>query len=264
MIRSISQSMLNMASRCGEQFRRRYLEGEILPPAVAAVRGTAVHRAASQNHIALRDTGERMNRSDIVDAAATAYMEVLADGVSLTREESHDKNATLGKGKDEAVSLAGLYADKVSPLIDKPILVEEMLQADIGLDLPMSGTIDLLHCEKKILDLKTSSMRKPLTYGVNNLQAMNYALLVEKNRDIKPEVEFTFLVANKTPVEQTIASVRCETDELVLKSRGAMLIRMINSGIFPPANPGEWSCSENWCGYWSSCPYVSNPVQITI
>lgn len=264
MINGVSQSMLNMVSRCAEQFRRRYLEGEIIPPAVAAARGTAVHRGAQANHRHIQDTGQPLSKTAIVDAAATAYMEVVQGGVSMTREEAQDRAGVLGKGKDEAVALAGLYADKVSPLIREPRLIEERIELDVGLDIPLFGTIDLLHDRCHILDLKTAAKRKSETFGVGNLQAAQYTLLARSVIGEQPRFEFKFLVANKTPIEQTIHAVVQETDELALMARARALLTMLERGVFPPANPDDWYCGPDWCGYHASCPYVSHPTTVQI
>lgn len=259
MIEGISQSYLNMASRCPEQFRRRYLNNEILPPAVAAVRGTAVHRGAQTNHHHIKDTGEPLPKSDIVDATATAYMAALREGVSMTSDEAQDKAGVLGKAKDEAVALAGLYADKVSPSIREPRFVEQKIELDVGLDVPLFGTIDLLHDRNRIVDLKTASKKKSEDFGVGNLQAAQYTMLARSVIDEQPSFEFKFLVANKTPIEQTIQAVVQDTDELALLARARALLLMIHKGVFPPANPDDWYCSADWCGYHSTCPYVSHP-----
>ena len=49
MIDSIHQSTANTALRCGEQFRRLYIEDERIPPGIAAGRGTGVHKANEVN-----------------------------------------------------------------------------------------------------------------------------------------------------------------------------------------------------------------------
>ena len=41
----VSASQLSMYCKCGEQYRRRYVEGEIVPPGVALVSGKSVHKA---------------------------------------------------------------------------------------------------------------------------------------------------------------------------------------------------------------------------
>ena len=47
----ISPSQLNTFENCGEAYKRRYLDKEIIPPVVAALRGTGVHRGAEMNFV---------------------------------------------------------------------------------------------------------------------------------------------------------------------------------------------------------------------
>jgi hypothetical protein len=47
-----------MFQRCGEQYRRRYLENEIIPPGISARIGSGVHKAAEINFRAKIQTGE--------------------------------------------------------------------------------------------------------------------------------------------------------------------------------------------------------------
>lgn len=263
MIAGINQTSLNQSSRCPEQHRRFIVDGP-LPPPIAAIGGTAVHKAAQINHHYIKDTGKPLLKEDILDATATAFKEILKEGVSLTKEEALNKDNVLGQMKDQAISLAGLYADKVSPLIDKPIIIEEKIELDVGFKVPLFGTIDLLHKSNQILDLKTSAKRKPESFGVGNLQATQYTMLVRSVIEEQPEFEFRILIANKTPVEQTIKAVVRDTDEIALLNRARALLRMWETGLFPPANPDSWYCSEAWCGYWSTCPYVGHPISIQV
>lgn len=57
-------SALGMFARCGEQFRRRYVEGERIPPGVAAVVGTGVHLAVGA------DLREKMTEGTLLPAEA--------------------------------------------------------------------------------------------------------------------------------------------------------------------------------------------------
>ena len=47
--RPISPSQIDMFSRCGEQYRRRYIEKDRLPPGVAMIRGRGVHEGVAEN-----------------------------------------------------------------------------------------------------------------------------------------------------------------------------------------------------------------------
>ena len=74
MIDSIHQSSLGTALRCGEQFRRRYIEGERVPPGVAAGRGTGVHKANEVNLNQKVITGTDLKLSDLKDAARDGFV----------------------------------------------------------------------------------------------------------------------------------------------------------------------------------------------
>lgn len=45
MFKYLSVSQLDTFTRCGEQFRRRFMEGECIPPGIAARIGSGVHKA---------------------------------------------------------------------------------------------------------------------------------------------------------------------------------------------------------------------------
>jgi hypothetical protein len=105
MFDSIHQSTLNMAFRCGEQFRRRYLLGEIIPPSIAATRGTALHKA---NEVNLRQkvaTQVDLPVADLKDAARDSYVYNLRNGVFLSDEEIPQKNQLINEGLNQALSL---------------------------------------------------------------------------------------------------------------------------------------------------------------
>ena len=89
MIKHISPSSANMAWRCGEQYRRRYIQGEIIPPAIALGRGRGVHSANRRNLEQKINTFEDMPENDLCDIARDEYIESFKNGVFLTKEEFH-------------------------------------------------------------------------------------------------------------------------------------------------------------------------------
>jgi hypothetical protein len=58
---------------------------------------------------------------------------------------------------------------------------------------------------------------------------------------------------------------RTMEDVTVFLNRFANTIHALKTGVFTPANPMWWGCSERWCGYADICPYIKRPklVQIT-
>ena len=66
---AITQSMLGMFLRCSHQFERRYLRGEIIPPGIAARRGSATHKAAQINLEQKLHSQADLPEDDLQDAA---------------------------------------------------------------------------------------------------------------------------------------------------------------------------------------------------
>ena len=57
----LSISQLEMLSKCGEQYRRRYIEEEIIPPAVAMLVGRSVDKSVDENLIHKIQTDELLS-----------------------------------------------------------------------------------------------------------------------------------------------------------------------------------------------------------
>jgi hypothetical protein len=269
MIESIHQSSLGMGLRCGEQFRRRYGLGHIIPPSIAAARGTGVHEASKVNLRQKIITGRDMPLSDILDAARDGYVHAFekANGqVYLPKEDWPAKKRLMAEGQEDAIRCAKLYLEKVAPGL-RPKAVEEPFRLDVGLDLPLAGIMDYQE-EPRVGDLKTAS-RSWRDGRINEeIQPVFYSFVHEAERGIRPDFVYHILVARRGKdgrvtseglQEQSIVPTDAHYHGLFAKLR--TFIRMIQAGVFPPANPGSWWCAEKWCGYWATCPYVGNAKQ---
>lgn len=109
MITHLSASQLGMFQRCGEQWKRRYLEGEVIPPGIAARIGTGVHKAAEANFRFKMETGQDWPLDAVQDAAAEAYDKALSQGVFISPDEAPGAKLAMAEGKDTAVALATLF-----------------------------------------------------------------------------------------------------------------------------------------------------------
>jgi PD-(D/E)XK nuclease superfamily len=157
---ALTQSMLGMFLRCPHQFERRYLRGLIIPPGISARRGSATHKAAQINHEQKLHTQEDLPLDELQDAARDSYVRMIKEeGVFIPKDQIAGKDTLLAKGLDAAIRLTTLYRESLAPAI-QPILVEEKMTMEVGLDLPLQGTIDVLTADHWLPDLKTADKSK--------------------------------------------------------------------------------------------------------
>ncbi len=257
MIESIHQSSLGTFLRCGEQGRRRYIEDEIIPPGIAAGRGTGVHKA---NKVNLRNkikTKQDMPLSDLQDAARDGFIHSFDNGIFLPKEDIPHKKTILNDGLNDTLRLTKLYRNEVAPNA-KPVAVEEKFKIDVGLPLFLSGTIDYEEIAV-INDLKTTTKSWSNGKIDSEIQPIFYSFVHEHETGIRPEFFYHILVALKKSEklqQQSITPTKKHYRALFAKL--ALFCKMLETGLFPPANPSAWWCSEKWCGYYLTCKYVGN------
>ena len=256
----VSPSQLSMLFRCGEQYRRRYIEGEVIPPGFAAHRGTGVHAAADENNTQKIETHEDLPVDDLKDIAAEGFeLRYKTDGVMLTPEErSRGMKIVKGEYKDQTVMLAELWGNEVAPTI-QPILSEAKLTIELP-DAPrdLLGILDTVTDDGTIIDLKTAGRKWPKNRANSELQFTFYGLAYRAVYKKDPrQIRADVLVAKSQPEYQPIITTRNQDDYKVLINRINTFLKIIETGAFTPASPGTWWCSKKWCGYAETCPYYS-------
>jgi hypothetical protein len=263
MIESISQSALNMWDRCGEQFRRRYIEEDIMPPGIAARIGTGVHKGAEVNHRAKKITRKDEPLSVVQDAARDGYINACQEGVYFAPDEVASAQKTLADGVDITTNLAKLYYGSLAPKV-QPAIVEERLFLEVDeLWLPFSGIVDVYTEDDWLPDLKTADKKWPNGRADTEIQATLYNELVAADTGHYP-AKISFEVFTKSKMEHhSFETTRTYDDFAILIEKAKILLKSIKAGVFPPAPPGNWACSSAWCGYFFSCPYISPRLKNT-
>ena len=264
MIGSIHQSSLGMLLRCGEQFRRRYLEGEVIPPSVAAGRGTGVHAANKANLMQKIKTKIDLPLADLQDATRDGFVHSFKNGVFIPKEDLSSKNKLLNEGLEDALRCTKVYQEKVAPSIN-PIGVEERFDIDIGLPLTLAGIMD--YQEKPIVgDLKTTKMKWPDGRIDTEIQPTFYSFVHEKEKGIKPTFVYHILIARRGktgPTSEELQEQRLIPTEKhynALMAKLMLFCQILQKGVFAPASPSMYFCSPRWCGYHATCPYVGNKL----
>ena len=266
----VSPTQLNSYFRCGEAYRRRYLEGERIPPGVAAHRGTGMHQGAKLNFRQKLETYRDLPPADIVDAAVAAFeAAVEKEGYLLTPDEAaRGEKAVVAAAKDDTATFAEAYATLQAPLY-QPVEVEQ----PVRIELPTAthdlfGYVDLvatpppdsqLDMPTSIVDFKTSTKSKPQSEADDSLQLTYYSAAYQV-RHGRPadDVRLDVLVRRAKGVgRQLLVTKRDAGDYSAFVARVNAMLAGVTAGIFTPALPGSWWCSAKFCGYWSTCPYVN-------
>ena len=257
MISHLSASQLGMFQRCGEQWRRRYIEGEIIPPGIAARIGSGVHRAAELNWREKLASGRDLPLDAVQDAAADAYHAELQNGVFFPPAERPRATIAMAEGKDTAVRLATVMRNELAPNI-RPEFNEQRDVLEIGLELPVVTILDLYTRDGALRDLKTASKPWPEDKAHASLQPTLYRESVRAVTGAYPtKIAFDVLVNTKKGASlQTLETVRTDDDMRIITIQFQLMLNSIRAGIFPPAAPESWQCSPRWCGYYYTCQYI--------
>ncbi len=264
----IHVSMLTMFAKCPIQFQRRYgarfgiwHEEEIIPPGVALIQGTVVHKAAEQNLNNKIDEGILMSDEQIADITKDEFELNWGQEILLTDEESENVAKTKGEALDLTLMLSTLHHVALAPLLN-PVAVEEKFVIVLD-DFPfdISGTKDVRE-KDSIRDLKTMK-QSPTIHAPRSLQMGMYSLSEKIERGSLPEkVCIDALVKTKIPklVTQSIVP----DDKMIqpvlnrLEAFAEIIENVKKTGVtLPAASPDHWCCSKKFCGYSQTCPFWS-------
>lgn len=261
----ISPSQLDMFTRCGEQYRRRYMEGEIIPPGVALLKGTALHVGGAELNFKQKiKTRKDLPASQLVEASAAAFdNRIKVDGLLLSEDEkSVGKKKTVGAAKDSLALMVELFAEDVAPQY-QPAEVEIKQRIVMPGPRDLLGRVDLITEDELIQDSKTSGAMKAQSVWDKDVKLSFYALTYQALKGKPPKgIAIDQLVhrnGSSTPARhKQVLTTRSRDDLQVVVNRFNAMCEALDKGIFMPCDAGSWACSSKYCGYWKTCPYVNS------
>lgn len=256
----LSPSALEMYAKCGEQYRRRYIEREIIPPGMAMLRGTGVHGGIETNMRQKTETYRDLPVGDVIDAAVAKFDDELKSGFALDAEQtSRGKDTVVGETRDSVATLAGVAGQDLCPKY-QPKYIEQAVRIELpGSTHDLLGVIDLADDKARIIDVKTSGKSKSQSDADGSVQLTVYSAMHQVLTGTPPEeLVLETLVALKTPKLQTLVTTRGSADLHALAARIEATTHGIAKGVFAPAPSGAWWCSRMYCGYWHTCPFVNS------
>lgn len=254
MLSNVSFSALNLWLLCGEACRRTYWETPI-PPGVTAWRGRSGHESIEVNNTQKVTSAIDLKLDYLQDYCRDKYVHGIKDeGVYMPREDIPFKNKILNQGLNQALNAVATYKEKIAPKL-QPAKVEQYIRTDVGLEMPLSGRIDTQDINDVIIDFKIGK-RKPKNFEHKDMQPTFYLLLKYLTTKEIPKFKYNIIPANGDI--QELPTTRTFNDFHILMDFIKLFIKDIKAGIFRPAQPGHWKCSERWCGYHPTCKYVGN------
>lgn len=261
----ISPSQILMYFRCGEQYRRRYVEGEKKPPGIKAICGKAVHYGTEVNYTQKLTTRENLPLATVKAATADGFdASINETGVDLTNEEEGRGLAiTLGGAKDAAVAMAEAYHTKIATSI-QPLMVEkEITFTTDGVGKKLTGRVDLVTEDEVVCDIKTGARARSETDAQRDLQLTWYSVAYRALTGNRPKaVEFHNINPGKLGAKTSIVrSTRTAQDEEILGNYIQTALIGIARDFFPPANPQSFWCSQKYCGYAKTCKFFTKGVK---
>lgn len=255
-LKHVSPSSLGTHTRCAEQWRRRYINKEVIPPGIAMHRGTGVHKAVELNNRQKVDSWTDLPLDVLEDAARDGVINnVRKQSLLIPPGDGRSFQAIMGEGVDAAVKLVKVYKECAAPSI-QPVLVEEKVTMDIGLDVPLLGYLDCFTAAGVVNDTKTSGKSKSQAEIDTSSQLTAYAGMTHQRMGVWPLVQIDVLVNLKVAKHQRLNSIRGPRDFEIMVSRIDLMLKQIKTGLFPPCDPGSWACSPKWCGYYPTCKYA--------
>jgi hypothetical protein len=256
----LSPTQLDMFCRCAEQYRRRYIEGEKLPPGIAMLKGSGFHQGAAVNMRQKIESHQDLPPSQIVDAATAAFEAAAHGDVMLTHEEAgRGSQIVIGEATDSLVGMAHCHAKKQAPEY-QPVIVEHKIRVELPTaPRDLLGIIDLADDQDRVVDFKTAGRKKSQGDVDSSVQLTTYAAAYHAHTGHEPsEVRLDTVVQTKTKTDrQALSSARGPLDFAALCHRINTVAAAIEAGSFPPVDPGHWVCDPKWCGYFRTCQFVN-------
>lgn len=260
-----NNSALSTLEKCGEMFRRRYVEREKVPPSPRMLRGTVVHRVARTTMLRKLEEHELPTVEEAKDLAATEFEQQWAGGVSFEQQEpsADSMGRQKGESKDFAVELSGFYVERLAPQIT-PVAVERKIEVKPrDSDITIHGTLDLVSAEpagEYVRDLKTSEKSPSGDAAEKSQQLTMYAMVRLAEKGALPAgLTLDYLVRTPARAERKhvpLHTTRDQADVAAMVNRINTAVEAVKRGVFVPTNPENWWCSKQWCDYYGTCVYV--------
>lgn len=282
----LHQSHLSTLYRCGHKFERMYLAGEKEPPTTPLVIGTATHAAIAINLTNKIERGTLLTREAVQDLTRDEFIKEWQNSSVVLNEDERfvGLNKTRDNCQDTTIDLALVHHYKIASKINPKAVERKWVLVAEGYPYDMAGTIDIdevMEFDKdkniwlpspiiKIRDTKTRAKNLGQREVDSSEQYSFYHFAKYMMDGVMADyvVQDNLVKPTKTKEAYAIsyASTRTIDDHEVVKNRFSQACNVITMGAFTPANPSDWWCSKDFCGFAAngSCKYFNSKRSLTI
>jgi len=262
----ISHSQLNVLRRCGEQYRRKYLDKEPIPASVNQILGSATHFSAETNLSHKIESESLLSTEECADLAASKYDELIVQDLHLTEnEQEQGKDKVIGEAKDRTVKSAVVHATVLAPKLN-PAFVEKKFRVNAGHSVDLLAIMDCgeqtENHELIIRDLKTSGKKPVSTQALTSPQLTFYDLVLHESGMDADRYALDYIVKGEQVVVQQAR--RDEEDRKIMLGVIERAIEVIEKGAFVPTDPSNWWCSKSYCWYAPTCPFFAGRKTLAV
>lgn len=259
----ISASQINCLLQCGESYRRKYIMREMLPPTISLIRGLAGHKMIEKNNKQKLITKTDMPADELKTHAAYEVEQFFAGELMLKSDElERGVNVVKGETIDSVVSTIDKFLEFNRDI--QPIEVEAAQDIVLSDDVRIRYVMDI-EIEGGIIDYKFTGKPKTQRAIDEDTGLTIYTLAYfAKHQKMPEKIRFHNFVSRYTPKKRELKTdglilntSRTARDFEVMVDRINMAIRAIQNDVFLPAPVGAWNCAPEWCGYFSTCPFIN-------
>lgn len=263
----ISFSALSTLFKCPEKYRRQYIEKERTPSAISLILGNATHKSIERNLKNMILNQSMLPEKECEEIARDAFViEFTRQPIKLKEDEKAIGLTKLkDKGKFDAAALALLHRVKVAPGLHPKASERYFKLAIKDTNYMITGKMDDDE-GNEVRDVKTTS-KSPKGDEAEKSQQLSFYALAKRILDGKmPEgLYLDYLVNLKTKAKYVpLKTERTEDDLNILFKRIKKGIDVIEAGVFPPCESSSWWCSDVFCGYYQTCPYIRRPKIVLV
>jgi RecB family exonuclease len=236
----LSPSALNTFLDCSAYWYYKKVLGLPDKRTLALGLGSAVHEALGTNFKAKIATGEDLP-SEAVRTVFRDSFEKQLDEVTLEADDD------IADAKNCGEVMLNLYMREAAPTIE-PAAVEKPVSGEIA-GIPVSGFIDLLDVDGRIIDLKTAA-KKPAAFPVPHKRQVTTYTMLEPNAS--GVVRLDTLTKTKTVnLHSQTAQIGMEDRRHVARLYSIAFDQMRTGLIIP--NRCSFKCSKRLCAYYEQC-----------